>query len=216
MAKTVLQLIKDNKGFLLFIILMTVFRSSFADWNRVPTGSMKPTILDGDHIIVNKLAYDLSLPFTQISIVTIAHPQRGDIIVFNSGVSQQRLVKRVIGIPGDKVEMLHNRLYLNGQALSYVKSAESAIDLDLREDLLGAQYIIRTTKNAGLASSFGPVIVPEGNYLVLGDNRDNSADSRFIGFVPRNEIIGRSSRVAYSLNPDKYYTPRTERFIKPL
>ena len=216
MIKQTSQLVKNNKGFILFILLMVVFRSSLADFNRVPTGSMKPTIVEGDRIIINKLAYDLNFPLTQVSIATIAHPQRGDIIVFNSERSQQRLVKRVIGVPGDQIEMRDNTLYLNQQRLSYTHSSETLMSRDIEEDLFGLKYTVRTAKNAGPASNFGPVVVPHAEYFVLGDNRDNSADSRFIGFVPREEVIGRSSSVAFSLNPDKYYMPRSERFIKPL
>lgn len=216
MIEQTTQLVKNNKGFILFILLMVVFRTSLADWNRVPTGSMKPTIVEGDHIIINKLAYDLNLPLTQVSIATIAHPQRGDIIVFNSKTSRQRLVKRVIGVPGDQIEMRDNILYLNQQRLSYSNSSETSISRDVEEDLFGHKYTVRTAKNAGAASNFGPVVVPPARYFVLGDNRDNSADSRFIGFIPREEIIGRSSSVAFSLNPDNYYMPRSERFIKPL
>src|SRR5687768_2214405 len=101
--KTFLTFLKENRGFILFIFLMLVFRSSFADWNTVPTGSMKPTIVEGDRIWVNKLAYDVRIPFTSISVHQIADPQRGDIVVFDSKAAGNRLVKRVIGLPGDVV-----------------------------------------------------------------------------------------------------------------
>src|SRR5437868_8528297 len=110
---------REYKGLALFIILMVIFRNALADWNSVPTGSMKPTILEGDRILVNKLAYDLRLPLTHLSLHRIADPQRGDIVVFDSKAADTRLVKRVIGLPGDVVEMRDNRLTINGVAARY-------------------------------------------------------------------------------------------------
>ena len=110
---------KDNKGFIFFLILMFAFRSTFADWNTVPTGSMKPTILIGDRILVNKMAYNIHFPFTHFSLLKLADPERGDIIVFDSEVSDKRLVKRVVGMPGDRVELLGNQLIISGKALAY-------------------------------------------------------------------------------------------------
>ena len=198
---------------------MGVFRSSLADWNSVPTGSMKPTIIEGDRILINKLAYDVKLPFSNISIAKLAQPQRGDIIIFNSAVSKKRLVKRVIGVPGDSVSMLNNRLTINGVELEYTLS-NSALNAkhssDLDEDLLGVKHQIRIDNKAGPAANFLETRVPENMYLVLGDNRDNSVDSRYIGFVPRSEIIGRSNSVVMSFDYDDYYLLRKERFFKTL
>src|SRR6187402_3582202 len=98
-TKTFSVIWKENKSFFIFVVLMLVFRSALADWNTVPTGSMKPTILEGDRIAVNKLAYDLRVPFTAISLLKLADPERGDIVVFESKASAKRLVKRVIGLP---------------------------------------------------------------------------------------------------------------------
>ncbi|MGY0627054.1 MAG: signal peptidase I, partial [Paraglaciecola chathamensis] len=112
-------LYRDNKSVLLFIVLMCVFRSAIADWNEVPTGSMQPTIVEGDRIWVNKLAYDVSTPFVNYSLLKLADPIRGDIIVFDSAPADKRLVKRVVGIPGDTIAMIDNVLYINQQPLSY-------------------------------------------------------------------------------------------------
>src|SRR5712671_1022116 len=101
MKRRLVGLWREYRGFALFVVLMVVFRSSLADWNTVPTGSMKPTILEGDRIWVNKLAYDLRLPLTGVSLYRLADPQRGDIVVFDSKAADTRLVKRVIGLPGD-------------------------------------------------------------------------------------------------------------------
>lgn len=204
--------IKENGQFILFIGLMLVFRSAVADWNTVPTGSMKPTIVEGDRILVDKMAYDLRFPFTNISMLKLADPQRGDIVIFDSKVSDIRLVKRVIGLPGDTVAMKDNVLNINGKTLNY----QTVSSLDKSEDLFGLAHQIRTHPNGSRLSSFQGVKVPQGHYLVLGDNRDNSADSRVIGFVPRNEIVGRSKTVVMSFNYDNYYIPRSERFLHTL
>jgi len=112
MKNTLIRLYKENRPFLLFLMLMFVFRSSFADWNTVPTGSMKPTILEGDRILVNKMAYDLRVPFMHISMLKLADPERGDIIIFDSRASGKKLVKRVVGVPGDVIELINNTLEL--------------------------------------------------------------------------------------------------------
>ncbi|MEM7360648.1 MAG: signal peptidase I [Pseudomonadota bacterium] len=210
------RLWSENKGILLFLVLMVVFRSALADWNSVPTGSMKPTIIEGDRILVNKVAYDLRLPFMHTSLLKLADPERGDIIIFDSAVSEQRLVKRVVGVPGDVVEMRNNRLIINGQALQYHALDGNRQFVDLNEDLPGASHAVRILTRGSIRSSFAPLRIPEQYYLALGDNRNNSADSRVIGLVPRNEIIGRTRSVVMSLDYDNYFIPRSERFFKKL
>lgn len=200
-----------NKSLFLFLLLMFCFRSAIADWNVVPTGSMKPTIIEGDRILVNKIAYDLHLPFTHISVVKRGDPIRGDIIIFDSKAADKRLVKRVVGVPGDTLSMRNNVLTLNGKVLAY-----SSLDRqDSYENLDGVEHMIRTRPKSRYAN-FGPIKVPKAQYLVLGDNRDSSADSRVIGLVPRSEVIGRSRQVVMSLDYDNYYLPRQTRFIKTL
>jgi signal peptidase I len=210
------KLWKENKSFLLFLALMFVFRSSVADWNTVPTGSMKPTILEGDRILVNKLAYDVHLPFTHVSLFKIADPERGDIIVFDSKASGHRLVKRVIGVPGDRIALEDNVLTINGEQIAYEVIDSSGSTVDKLEDLLGVDHRIRVSTGGSRLSSFQAVIVPADYYLALGDNRDNSADSRVIGFIPRHEMIGRTERVVLSLNYENYYIPRKDRFFQRL
>lgn len=216
MKNRFLSTVKENRSLLLFLTLMFIFRSAIADWNEVPTGSMKPTILEGDRILVNKMAYDIRVPFTHISLHKIADPVRGDIIVFDSKVAEKRLVKRVVGIPGDKVEMINNVLYINGDELDYSDISVTADFVDRLENLLGVEHRVRLSRYGAAVSSFNPIIVPEGSYLALGDNRDQSADSRSIGFIPRGEIVGRSRSVVLSFNYDNYYLPRSDRFFHSL
>lgn len=209
---------QNNKEVIVFLVLMVLFRSSIADINRVPTGSMKPTIVEGDRIVVNKLAYDIQLPLTNTKLYQLGNPARGDIVVFESAVLDDRLVKRVIGLPGDVVAMQNNRLTINGAPSTYelINEAVSDKHMDLVERLGDFSHPVRVDRFWSPNASFNSIRVPEGHYLVLGDNRDNSADSRAIGFIPRQEIIGRSRSVFMSLDPEDYYLPRTERFFVPL
>jgi signal peptidase I len=210
------------KPLLVIGLLVGSLRSAVADWNHVPTGSMKPTILEGDRVLINKLAYDLKVPFTTWHIAEWGNPQRGDIVVFFSPADGKRLIKRVIGVPGDTLAMENNRLSVNGQPVEYEPletEVSNGIDAPEREASLFAAEKLETRRHAVMAipalnamRSFNPVTVPEGNYFMMGDNRDNSFDSRFYGTVPRKKIVGRASRVAFSLNRDQYYLPRMDRF----
>ncbi|MGD8560871.1 MAG: signal peptidase I [Gammaproteobacteria bacterium] len=208
---------KENRLLLIFIVLMSVFRSGVADWNEVPTGSMKPTIIEGDRILVNKMAYDLRVPFTHISLIKLADPARGDIVVFDSDKLDKRLVKRIVGLPGDIVAMNNNVLMINGQVVGYEEFYHDDAAVEKIEHLIGVDHLVKVSRiRPSKMSSFPPVKVPEDHYLVLGDNRDNSADSRFIGFIPRDQIVGRSRQVVLSLDYDYYYLPRPERLLHSL
>src|SRR5271155_615082 len=105
---------RETKSLLLIIVILTAVRSAIADWNDVPTGSMNPTIVQGDRVFVNKLAYDLKVPFTTWHVAQWSNPKRGDIVVFFSPVDGTRLVKRVVGLPGDTVQLRDERLFING------------------------------------------------------------------------------------------------------
>jgi signal peptidase I len=153
---------------LIVVLVATAFRSAVADWNDVPTGSMKPTILEGDRIFVNKLAYDLKLPYTRIRLRTWANPQRGDIVILYSPEDGKRLVKRVVGLPGDTVAMLANRLAVNGGAVKYAQIpasealSESPGDerLVVLEEFDGATHHVMLTPGSPTPDSFGPVEIP--------------------------------------------------------
>jgi len=222
--RAIAKFLLRNRGFITFWLCMIVFRSAVADWNVVPTGSMQPTIRIGDRILVDKLAYDVRLPLTHISLVHLADPQRGDIVVLDSHAANERLVKRVIGLPGDQVAMRGNVLFINGHAARYVTGSYSGIHDDLRDpahyeiEHYGVmRHAIRLSNyRPSPTSNFGPVQVPAGQYLLLGDDRDNSMDSRYFGFFPRDEIVGRARHVVASLDPAHHYLPRANRFGAPL
>lgn len=209
-----------NRGFFLFLLGMLMFRSALADWNTVPTGSMQPTIRIGDRIVVDRMAYDLRLPFTHVSLLHRADPQRGDIVIIDSAATGERLVKRVIGLPGDTVALRGNVLYVNGHAARYQPARVAGIAADRAlpasyavESLDGPGHLVRLSRYLpSPASNYGPVTVTAGHYLAMGDNRDDSYDSRFFGFVPRGEIVGRARFVALSLDPARHGLPRADRW----
>lgn len=209
---------------ILVIVIATSFRSAIADWNDVPTGSMKPTILEGDRIFVNKLAYDLRVPYTLLRLASWGHPDRGDIVVLYSPGDETRLVKRVVGLPGDTVAMIGNRLIVNSQPMKYQsdQAPHSLIPetfpgrFVVFEDLGEVVHPVMLTPGAGTASTFGPVLVPENRYFVMGDNRDRSFDSRHFGFVERRAIVGHATAVAASVNLTRGFRPRWDRFFTAL
>ena len=215
------KILHETKIFLLMLLVICSLRSALADWNDVPTGSMKPTIEEGDRVVVNKLAYDLKVPFTTYEIAKWGDPRRGDIVVLFSPVDGTRLVKRVIGTPGDKVELRENQLYINGQAAKW-KPIGAATDTDDtsafvgEETLAGRKHKVMFMPQIPALRSFPPQQVLPGFYFVMGDNRDNSNDSRYIGLIERHRIVGRAMAVAFSFDRLHHYAPRFSRWFKPL
>ena len=221
------QLLQGNKSLLIFFGVMLVFRSAVADWMYVPSGSMNPTIVEGDRILVDKSTYGWRVPFTTLRLTQGNDPQRGDIVIFDSPEDGITLVKRVVGLPGDTVEMRDEHLLINGTAVEYGPE-NAAADAELphatraqehryfAEKLGQEPHPIMLLPQRPAARSFGPISVPAAEYLVLGDSRDNSKDSRYIGFVPRSSIVGRAFGVAYSLDAERWYRPRIDRLFSSL
>lgn len=208
----------ENKKFLLILASIVCFKSAVADLNSISGRSMQPTLLDGDKVWVNKLAYDVRIPFTDISVVNLADPQRGDIIIIDSSAAGKRLVKRIIGVPGDTVYMRNNMLVINGEIADYEVLTEENDGIVIVEHLFDQSHhamISNFRGNRGVRS-YGPAIVPDGHFFVLGDNRDNSADSRLYSFIPREQIVGRSSSVVFSLDSEQNFRPRSGRFMANL
>ena len=218
---------REWRSFIVFVSLMFVFRSAVADWMVVPSGSMNPTIMEGDRIFVQKMHYGLRVPFTSVRLTEGAEPQRGEIVVFTSPAGGKTLVKRLIGLPNDTVALRDDRLYVNGIAADYSPMVGVAED-EMVAEFRNAPHQLRREQADGLDHAimilpvrlaprdFGPVQVPPEQYLMLGDNRDDSGDSRMIGFVPRRLLLGRATRVVVSLNPENYHLPRLDRSFAPL
>jgi signal peptidase I len=277
---------------LILICVLFALRSSIADWNDVPTGSMIPTILEGDRIFVNKLAYDLKIPFTTRHIAEWGDPKRGDIVVFFSpepntapapwfytfgfalfsgallvGISLSlfgaprsprnalavsfcafalgasvgvylfnqswqegtRLVKRCVGVPGDEIQVHDDQLYINKFRIGYAPLDPRGIAFLTDKDRSDFTYLTETLgthahpirqgklyRNGNPYVDFGPVTIPQGKYFMMGDNRDNSRDSRWFGFVDRSSIVGRASAVAISIDINRHWIPRWKRFFTSL
>lgn len=177
-----------------FAAALLAARSSLADHYVVPSGSMEPTLLVGDQILVDKRAYDLRVPFTAVSLVRMGEPARGDVVVFSpldGGMTP--LVKRLVGLPGEVVALLGGALVVDARAFPLACDAAGECETSLG----GATFRFRTD-----GTDFGPVRVPRNHYLVLGDNRPNSRDGRFFGFVPRDHLLGRASRVLFNWTAD--------------
>jgi signal peptidase I len=221
------------------LLIVLVIRSILVEPFQIPSGSMVPTLAIGDFILVSKFSYGLRIPFTNIELLDIGEPKRGDIDVFIYPPTQSKdplcgikrfpgralefvsggryrgpepcdvdYIKRVVGLPGDTVEVRNDILYITGVEQprtfetnsSYTDTSCRADDMKQYEETLdGVTHpVLQSTSFARHAADFGPQTVPEGHYFMMGDNRDNSADSRFWGFVPRENIRGKALFVWFS------------------
>lgn len=215
------HMIRNNRGFLVALVGLALFRTAIADWNPIPSGSMRPNLLEGDVVFVNRLAYNLKLPLTDIILARIGEPQHGDIVTFSSPRDGTRLIKRIVGLPGDTIEMRDEHLLVNGVAAEYtdaevrLERSENGIQneaLVVTEAIGEGRRKVQWIEGRMALNSFGPQTIPADRYLVLGDNRDNSADSRYIGLVPRSLLIGRASNILVSADILGNWLPRLERF----
>ena len=194
MIKTLLRKI-TGRAFInnfMFILLLVLLRASVFGNYSVPTGSMNPTILEGDKFYSNKLAYSLKIPFTKTDIVRFKDPARGDIIAFKyPGDESIRYTKRIIAVPGDRIAVRDKRVILNGKALDLRLVGKSGDIITYEERLGSLSYKVQHSNHATFLDDMKEVTVPPHNYFAMGDNRDNSSDSRVWGFVPEENIIGR-------------------------
>ena len=207
------------------LALFFVVRSFFVEAFKIPTGSMEGTLLVGDFLLVNKMVYGAEVPFTKVKLPAIRSPQRGDIIVFQWPQDRTKnFVKRIVGMPGDTLEMRNGTLVRNGVVQREPYVVHTSPDSDVTDEefkwqlgfLLGANNPVATPPRSPLAvgtlqaspgyhptrNNWGPLVVPKGNYFVLGDNRDNSLDSRYWGWVADSLVRGQPLVVYYSYNPD--------------
>ena len=197
-----------TKIFWISVALFLVLRTFIVEAFKIPSGSMERTLLVGDFLLVNKLAYGAEIPFTHKRLPALRDPTRDDVIVFESPEDLTKTyVKRLVGIPGDTLEMKSGSLFRNGTRVAEAYVSRNS-DIDRVEDRFRWQrdYIV---KPAGASMSYdptrnnwGPLVVPKRSYFVLGDNRDNSSDSRYWGFVADSLIKGRPFVIYYSYDPD--------------
>ncbi|PLX46848.1 MAG: signal peptidase I [Desulfobulbaceae bacterium] len=174
-----------TEAILIALILALFIRTFIVQAFKIPSGSMLPTLQIGDHILVSKFSYALKNPFTGNILVSFSEPERGDIIVFKYPVKHDvDYIKRVVGVAGDRIEIKDKKVYVNNELFE----VEQAIYLD--NSIMGAEKSPR--------DNLGPITVPPLSVFVMGDNRDNSHDSRFWGFVDENEIRGKAFIIYWS------------------
>lgn len=194
-------IVEYAKSFFPILLLVVILRSFLFEPFRIPSGSMMPTLLEGDFIFVNKYAYGLRLPVINTKIFDIGEPERGDVVVFRLPSDPSiNYIKRVVGLPGDVIQydQVAKQLYINGDKVPHQQLGmfDDDPDLELFEEQLGKHdhYLLHIRGRLSLGGTYQ---VPEGHYFVMGDNRDNSRDSRFTGveFIPEGRLVGKAVRI---------------------
>lgn len=181
---------RENVEAILFAVVIALFIRTFVvQAFKIPSGSMKPTLQIGDHILVSKFSYGVKIPYIDKTILPISAPQRGDIVVFKFPVDPRKdFIKRVIGVAGDVVEIHDKTIFINGKRLDH--------DVGVYSDPRTMAGNFKPRDN------FGPVTVPKGALFVMGDNRDESFDSRFWGYVPVKDVSGKAFIIYWSWDSD--------------
>ncbi len=189
-------LVEYSRSFFPVLLFVLIIRSFIFEPFRIPSGSMMPTLLEGDFIFVKKFAYGLRLPVMETKVVETGSPKRGDVIVFRLPSDPSiNYIKRVIGLPGDKIVYERQRLTINGETMDLEMDADDSFDVPVYiEDLDGRIHDILIT-NSQISTRDGTYRVPKGHYFVMGDNRDRSRDSRFIGAIPEKFLVGEAVRI---------------------
>lgn len=175
--------------------LVLVLRSFVVEPFQIPSSSMVPTLKVGDFILVNKWTYGIRLPVVRNKIIELNSPERGDVMVFFPPHEERYFIKRVVGLPGDEIHVLNGVLYINGDKMTQkILADEQAAprSVVMTEDLTGVEHAIQKRLLPTRLSQNFTAVVPEGHYFMMGDNRDNSSDSRVWGPVPEDRIVGRA------------------------
>ena len=200
-----IQSLKNNKGFILLICLYAFSRTAYADWSRVPTGSMEPTIYAGDLLLVNKTAFGPSIPFLNIKLWSNGTPARGDIITFIPPHTSDLFVKRVIAVPGDNLVFENESLFINDQPISHELISSDSQSTIINESLNTISHRIKFSADTPAPSASFNLTLPENKYFVMGDHRNNSSDSRYWGFVDEKNIMGRVDKLALSFSSERSF-----------
>lgn len=202
-------MIREGMLLLAGLALFLVTKTFLAELYKIPTPSMQRTLMVGDFLVVDKLSYGPEVPFTHFRFPALRSPERGDVIVFKWPVDPSvNFVKRVVGVPGDTLRMREGVLLLDGHPLREQYVSHSSPDTDPSYDDFRWQrdYLVRSAHASESywpsRNNWGPLVVPPHRLFVLGDNRDNSLDSRYWGFVPDSLVRGRPMFVYYSYQPD--------------
>lgn len=181
------------RSFLPVLLIVLVLRSFLVEPFQIPSSSMVPTLLVGDYILVNKFAYGVRLPVLNTKVIEVGEPQRGDVMVFFPPNDHRYFIKRVIGLPGDHIAYRDKMLYVNGEAVAQTLIAQlpplAPTYQILEEDLSGVRHAVRKDLRRVMPDDF-ETTVSSGHYFMMGDNRDNSSDSRVWGEVPERNIVG--------------------------
>ncbi len=190
-SKRISTLRESIEAIFIALIVALFIRTFVVQAFKIPSGSMIPTLLIGDHILVNKFIYGIKNPITRKTLISIGEPERNDVIVFKYPVNpKQDFIKRVIGVAGDRIEILDKRVYVNGKLFE----VKNAIHLDSK--IISGDFQPR--------DNLGPIIVPENSLFVMGDNRDNSHDSRFWKFVDMDAVKGKAFIMYWSWNREDF------------
>ena len=184
-----------GESIIIALVLALVIRAFLVQAFSIPSGSMEPTLLVGDYLLVNEFVYGIRNPFTNSVLISTGTPQRGDVVVFIYPQSPDKdYIKRVIGLPGDRIQVIDKKLYINGKVTVIPPPSDNP---DAPRAVYADPEITQTERD-----NFGPVVVPPANYFVMGDNRDKSYDSRFWGFVPMQNLKGRAFIIYFSWGGD--------------
>ncbi len=214
-------LLRDLGQLVIMAAVILTGRSVLADWYVVPTGSMKPTILEGDRVFVWKSAYQLRVPFSKIRLFRTGAPERGDVVVIrNPDGDSVPFVKRLIGLPGDKIEVKNEQLFVNDklQPLKVLPTRfESGERIVLATETLGNRtHPVRILPDKPSPHrNYGPITVPPDEVFLMGDNRDESRDARFFGTRPTSDLLGKAVGVMWSWHPKFTSGPRWNRIARP-
>ena len=188
--------IEYSRSFFPVLLFVLVIRSFIFEPFRIPSGSMMPTLLQGDYIFVKKYSYGLRLPVIEKKIFETGKPERGDVVVFRlPSEPNVNYIKRVIGLPGDEIVYERHRLSVNGEAVVVAPDSADQSSADLYTEQLGDRQHAILVTNPHNSMRDGRYAVPQGHYFMMGDNRDNSRDSRFIGAIPETHLVGEAVRI---------------------
>ena len=191
-----LTLVEYSRSFFPVLLFVLVIRSFIFEPFRIPSGSMMPTLVQGDFIFVKKYSYGLRFPVTEAKFLETGSPKRGDVVVFRLPSNPSiNYIKRVVGLPGDEVAYQRHRVTINGVQMDLEASPEATVHDPKFVETLDVRWHEILIEHAQSVRGDGTWLVPDGQFFVMGDNRDNSQDSRFIGFIPEANLVGEAVRI---------------------